>query len=222
MNFVSKLIICAVYAVLLIVYCAYEKKDDFKTATALKVILSAIASGLCFYAAIFLHSTVMYIFATGMLCAVPADYYLQFIKLDIKKYRIGIFFFGAMHFFILISYFMKWGVHYYEFVILVLLLAILLIFQNKQHWKMGPERAQLTVYTLFVALMAAKSMSLLFIEVTPYTIAAATGGLCFFASDVFLGVWNYYRDKFVFLAANRAIYFTGQMALAFYLVLMPR
>ena len=85
---------------------------------------------------------------------------------------------------------------------------------------MGPERLQLTAYTVLVTLMAAKSMSLLILEQTPFTVAVALGGLFFFVSDLFLGIWDYHIEKFAFLAANRIIYFAGQMALAFYLLLM--
>jgi len=42
---------------------------------------------------------------------------------------------------------------------------------------------------------------------------------CFFILDLFLEIWDYYQDRFLFLALNRVIYFTGQLLFASALVL---
>ena len=87
---------------------------------------------------------------------------------------------------------------------------------------MGEEKAQLTVYTALVAFMAAKAISLYFTIPNPglFVLMLSLGGLFFFVSDLFLGIWAYSKEKFVFLALNRVVYFAGQLLLAFYLVML--
>ena len=215
-------IIVITYAALLAYYCILEKQNNFNRATLLKVIVSAYASGLCVYAAVCLNNIVFYIFALGMIFAVPADFFLQYIKIDLPKYRAGILFFGLMHICLLVSFFWLYPVTIYELFIFAVFIGILLAFQIFGKWEIGKEKAQLTVYTVLVVLMAAKAVSLLFtIPSTPTFIAmVALGGLFFFISDLFLGIWAYQKEKFVFLALNRVIYFAGQLFLAFYLVML--
>jgi len=222
MSSIAIAVLVVIYAVLLAYYCVLEKQEKFWPATILKVILSAYAAGICVYAAV-LHGTyVFYIFALGLVCAVPADFFLQYIKIDLMKYRTGIFFFGLMHICLLVSFYIIFAVTFYEFVIFALLIGILLIFQIKGKWKIGEEKTQLTIYTVLVVFMAAKAISLYFTIPNPavFILMLSLGGLFFFISDLFLGIWAYSKDKFVYLALNRIIYFTGQLCLAFYLLLM--
>jgi len=222
MSLLAILIIVTVYAAVLAYYCLLEKQEKFKPATTVKVLLSAYAAGVCVYAAIQLNNYVFYIYALGLICAVPADFFLQYIKTDLSKYRIGIFFFGLMHLCLIISFYIIYAVTLYEFVIFALLIGILLAFQIVGKWKMGKEKAQLTIYTVFVVFMAAKAISLYFTVPNPATfiLMLSLGGLFFFLSDLFLGIWAYSNSKFVYLALNRIIYFAGQLCLAFYLVAM--
>jgi len=213
-------VIVTVYVALLIYYCILEKREKFWPATILKVLLSAYAAGCCVYAAVLLNNYIFYIFALGLVFAVPADYFLQYIKTDLKRYRFGIFFFGAMHVCLLISFFLIYPVTFIEFVIFAVFIGILVAFQKIGNWKIGPENAQLTVYTIFVVFMAAKAISLYIVAPSLPTFMVAFGGLFFFVSDVFLGIWAYKVEKFIYLALNRIIYFAGQLCLAFYLVTM--
>ncbi len=212
-------VICLPYLALLFFYCVLEKQKRFWPATLAKVVLSAMAAGCALAAASLLKETASWLFALGLFFAVPADFFLQYIQLNLKKYRFGIFFFGAMHVCLLMSFYLQFPITVWEFVIWALLIGILLFFQTREKWKMGKEKGQLTAYTVLVTLMAAKAMSLVIAAPSAVTLAASLGGLCFFLSDIFLGIWDYYRDRFVFLALNRIIYFAGQLCLAFYLVL---
>jgi len=215
-------VIIFVYTILLAYYILLEKQNKFVPATTLKVIISAIASGVCVYAAILFNSYVFYIFALGMVFAVPADFFLQYIKSDLMKYRAGIFFFGLMHICLLASFYIIYPVTIIEFIIFTVFIGILLAFQIFGKWKIGEEKTQLSIYTVLVVLMAAKSISLYFTIPNPqtYVLMVALGGLFFFISDLFLGIWAYSKqsERFVFLALNRIIYFAGQLCLAFYLV----
>jgi len=222
MSLTAIIVITAVYAGLLAYYCLLEKQEKFWPATILKVILSAYAAGICVYAAVLLSNYVFYIFAFGLVCAVPADFFLQYIKTDLMKYRTGIFFFGLMHICLIVSFYLIYAVTFYEFVIFAVLIGILLAFQFIGKWKMGPEKVQLTIYTVLVVFMAAKAISLYFTIPNPalFILMLSLGGSFFFLSDLFLGIWAYSKEKFVFLALNRVIYFAGQLLLAFYLVML--
>ena len=220
MSNIAITVIVSIYALLLVYYCILEKQEKFWPATVLKVILSAYAAGCCIYAAVLLENYIFYIFALGLVCAVPADYFLQYIKSDLMKYRFGILFFNLMHICLLISFFIVYPVTIYEFVIFVLFIGILLFFQIKGKWKMGKEKTQLTIYTVFVVFMAAKAISLYIAKPSMFTLMAAFGGFLFFLSDLFLGIWAYQIEKFIYLVLNRSIYFAGQLCLAFYLVFM--
>jgi len=215
-------IVISAYAVMLAVYCFLEKQEKFWPATILKVSLSAYAAGVCVYAAVLLNNYVFYIFALGLVCAVPADYFLQYIKTDLKRYRFGIFFFGAMHVCLLVSFYLVYSISFYEFVIFALLIAVLITFQKVGKWEMKKEKGQLSVYTVLVVFMASKAISTYFTVPNPpvFILMLSLGGLLFFLSDLFLGIWAYSKEKFVFLALNRVIYFAGQLCLAFYLVMM--
>ena len=222
MSVVAVVIIVLVYAALLAYYCVLEQQNKFRAATGLKVGLSAYAAGVCVYSAIMLNNYVFYVFALGLVCAVPADYFLQYIKTDLKKYRAGILFFGLMHVCLIVSFYLIYAVTFYEFVIFVVLVGILLAFQLIGKWKIGEEKVQLSVYTVLVVFMASKTISLYITIPNPATfiLMVSLGGLFFFLSDLFLGLWAYYKEKFVFLALNRIIYFTGQLLLAFYLLML--
>jgi len=222
MSVIAIVVIIIIYTALLAYYCVLEKQEKFWPATITKVILSACAAGVCVYAAIVLGNYVFYIFALGLVCAVPADFFLQYIKTDLMKYRTGIFFFGLMHVCLIVSFYMIYAVTVYEFIIFAVLIGILITFQFAGKWKMGEEKAQLTVYTALVAFMAAKAISLYFTIPNPglFVLMLSLGGLFFFVSDLFLGIWAYSKEKFVFLALNRVVYFAGQLLLAFYLVML--
>ena len=209
-----------IYSILLTTYIFLEYQEKFKAATIVKVILSAIASGCAVFAAILLESYIFYIFALGMLFAVPADYFLQYIKINMMKYRAGIFCFALMHICLLVSFYMLFPISIVEFIIFAVFIGILLAFQIIGKWKIGEEKLQLSIYTVLVVLMASKAISLSFTIPNPalFITMVSLGGLFFFISDLFLGIWAYSKERFVFLALNRLIYFAGQLCLAFYLV----
>jgi len=208
-------VIAVIYAALLAFYCVLEKRDNFWHATTVKLTLSAFAAGLSVYGAIRFDEFFLYIFALGLLFAVPADYCLQYIKTNLTKYRVGITLFGLMHICLITSFYLIHHVYFYEFVIFAVLLAIVLAFQIIGKWEIGKEKAQLNVYTVIVLFMSAKTMSIFIVEPAIYTLVLAIGGLLFFVSDVFLGIWAYSgKNTYVNLVLNRATYFLALFCLA--------
>jgi len=208
------LLIWILFLPALFFYCLLEKNENFKTATAMKVALSTYVATLAIAFAFLSLNFFSVLIALGLAFAVPADFFLQYIKTDLKKYRFGILFFGAMHVCLLIAFFMAYGISWVEFSIMAVMLIILTVFQKTEHWNLGPAKNQLSVYTILVVAMAAKSLSIGIWDPTPAHISLALGGLFFFISDLFLGIWDYYNDKFIFLALNRVIYFVGQLLIA--------
>ena len=214
-------IIWILFITLLLIYCNEEKKDNFKKATILKVTLSAFVAVVTIYSAIKLGNKEEHIFiAFGLTMAVPADYFLQYIKKDITKYRIGIFFFGLMHIFLLLAFYQLFGLNYQALILIVIFLVILTVIQVVEKWNLGKTKYQLSVYTILVTVMAANAITSYLISPSTSTISLALGGLFFFISDIFLGKWGYYKEKFIYLFLNRTVYFIGQMLIAFYLVLL--
>ena len=211
------------FVILLAIYCYTEKLEKFWIATILKVTLSAYVAIVAISAAIQIKNIYAITISIGLICAVPADFFLQYIKSNLKMYRFGILFFGGMHVALLIAFFMTWGVHWQEFLIfaifIAIFIAILTFFQKSERWKLGKEKNQLSLYTVLVVLMASKSISIGIRTPELANIALALGGLFFFLSDLFLGIWDYYKEKFRYLLLNRVIYFIGQLLLAFSLVL---
>jgi len=220
-NFIIAAIII-VHTAVLTCYCILEKRsDNFQKATLVKVLLSAFTAGISVYAAILLSNHVFLIFAIGLVLAVPADYFLQYIKTNLTKYRIGITLFGLMHVCLLTSFYLTNPVSFYEFIIFAVFLISILVFQIKGKWKIGKEKAQINVYTVFVLFMSAKTISIFIVAPTISTAILAIGGLLFFISDLFLGIWAYSgKDTYVNLVINRATYFVAQLCFALYLATM--
>jgi len=221
MSLIAIVVIVTIYAALLAYYCVLEVQEKFWPATIVKLILSACAAGLCVYSAFSLNNYVFYVFALGLVCAIPGDFFLQYIKTDLMKYRIGISLFGLMHICLIVSFYLIYFVTIFEFVIFALLIGIALAFQIIGKWKIGPEKTQLTIYTGVVVFMVAKAISLSFTIPNPdiYILMLSLGSLFFFISDLILGIWAYSNEKTVYLVLNRSTYFVGQLLLAFYLVM---
>ena len=203
------------FAILLTVYCIFEGGGKFVPATALKVALSASIAVFAWVCAVS-HGlkAPLVMMAAGLTLAVPADYFLQYIKSDGKRYEAGILCFAGMHICLLFSFVDRFSIHWQEFAIFALILGALLLLQSLQKWELGRQKLPLSVYTVLVVLMASKSISLGLLFPAKETFLIAAGGLCFVASDMVLGVWDYHDEKKVFLLLNRIIYFCGQLLFA--------
>ena len=207
--------IIAFFIVVLTVYCIQEGKNHFLPATVWKVFLSAfIAAVGWFYAVKAGFQTPLVLMAAGLTLAVPADYFLQYIIADGKKYDAGILCFSGMHICLLFSFVDRFGIHWQEFVLFAGILIVLLLLQTLQKWDLGEQKLPLSVYTVLVGFMAAKAISVGITAPSRQTLLLAAGGLCFVASDMILGVWRYHNEKTVFVLLNRIIYFCGQILFA--------
>lgn len=208
------------------VYCFFElkagEKDwNWKIATMLKVILSFGIAG-CAWAFCLKNPGGLFsvLMALGLTLAVPADYFLQYMNLEEKRYTAGILFFALMHISLLVAYFTSYGVHLLEFILFAVFIACVLAIEKICRWKIVALKNLLTAYTAVVALMAAKSISLGILNPSPSTMLIALAGACFLASDIILGFWGYRWKRPGVAVANRVVYFAGQILFAYSLFLI--
>lgn len=152
----------------------------------------------------------------GLICAIGGDYFLQFIRLDAKKFNTGILFFAITQCFLLASLFLRFGIGWQEFVITVVVLLLVLLMMKKQNWQLGKAQVPLTVYTVLLVLMAAKAVVSIFSPqaIVGRTVVMAAGAVLFLISDLFLGIWNYHTDKKIHANLNWITYFSGMFLLA--------
>lgn len=210
-----------IFIPLLAVYCIFEAKEEFKLMTILKIITSAfVAFTACLFTlkrtSLGTVEIYQYIISSALLIAVPADYFLQFIKSDQQKYSIGILLFSATQLLLITSFIIKYGIHPISFLILLILLIIAKILQTVQKWDLGDQEKVLTVYTVLVTMMCAFAISSYFDSRDLTSLITCTGGILFFASDVILGIWCYHLPNSTCLnVLNKITYFSGTFCIAF-------
>jgi uncharacterized membrane protein YhhN len=232
--------IAALYAVLLAVYLNAEKKNDGKTgfrkAMAIKLTLSGIfcATGiLCYWEYVSVgvfgvgYVPPQLFILLGLFAAFAGDYFLQYIKLNEKKYIAGICCFAAAQVLFITalilhsnsyilnsdnSYLMDWIL---SVIITVVVLLCVLAMMKKQRWRLGGEKNVITVYTVLLTFMTAKAVSSLTVQTSPGWTLFAAGAVLFLISDMLLGIWNYHTGKRVHANLNWISYYAGMLLIAF-------
>ena len=187
------------FFVLLPVYITAEKEERFKKATTLKLILS----GLCCICALTGYladglkvDSLRILIVLGLFWAVLGDFFLQYIRLDDKKYILGIVSFSITQLCLNIYLCMSYGLSWLEFIMTAIINIGVLILMVAQKWVLGSAQIPLTVYTLLLAFMTSKSILVMFdSNFTLSTITMALGAILFMTSDVLLGIWNYHSYK---------------------------
>ncbi len=217
-----------IYAFLLVLYCRAEKLNTgdaygFKRATILKLTLSSI---FCAVAVIsyyllwhFSHrSNIFYwlqlLIVIALAFALAGDYFLQYIKLDIKKYKTGISFFTVTQILLIANLCILNGVGWKEFVICAGILAVILVLMKVQNWQLGAEKKRVMAYTILLAFMASKAFVTMLREMTVGYVFMAIGAALFLTSDIVLGVWNYKTSRPLHKYLNWVFYFSGTMLIA--------
>ena len=223
--------IVAAFAVLLVLYLYAEKKNDgkkgFIKATTTKLILSGIfcAAGIISY--FFFINTSQFapghmppqlLVLLGLFFAFAGDYFLQYIRLNAKKYITGICCFAAAQILFISALVIKVpgdGINWLlTVVITVAVLLCVLAMMKKQNWQLGKEKNVLTIYTVFLTFMTAKAVASLTGGVTAGTLLFAAGAVLFLLSDVLLGIWNYNTGKRVHANLNWISYYSGMILIA--------
>ena len=216
-------IICLilVFIVLLPIYLHSEEHSGFKKATTLKLILSGVCSltallGLILNAVGETHvdiPRVLVVLALG--CAFFGDYYLQFIRLDEKKYNIGIMCFASTQIFLIVFLCLQHGVSWPEFILAAVIVVCMQLLMVMQKWVLGRAKIPLSIYTLLLAFMTGKAVMALFGDSFSWSVGLiAVGAVLFMTSDVFLGINNYKADKRILANLNWITYFCGIFLIA--------
>ena len=210
-------IFVALLAILLPIYLRAERLSGFKKATRLKLILS----GLCAICALlgFLTGDISDIsrllVVIALVFAIFGDYYLQYIRLDAKKFILGISAFGITQIFLIISLILRTGFSLFGIALAAIFSLSILLLMIKQKWKLGKERWPLTCYTMLLSYMTSKAiLALVGDTITVNAILMAAGGTLFLTSDFFLGIWNYHTDKRLHLNLCWITYFCAIMFIA--------
>ncbi len=229
-------VLAGVYAALLILYLRAEKRNDnaagFKKATALKLTLSSLfclAGVLSYYFLIFnparsaIGPTAHLFILFALFAALPGDYFLQYIRLDIKKYIAGILCFSATQALLIAALILlsPSGTGGWVAVVIVTLaiLFVVLVVMKKQNWQLGAEKWILTAYTILLSFMTAKAVQSMVASLSASSILFAAGAVLFLVSDILLGVWNYRTSRRRHANLNWIAYFTGMFLIA--LSIMP-
>lgn len=222
--------IVAVYAVILVLYLNAEKKNDgtsgFRRATGLKLTLSGLfclAGVVSYYALVngnSLRSDLFFnmqlLIVLGLFAAVGGDFFLQYIRRDNQKYRIGIGCFMATQILFLVSMSVINLMNGWLPTVLIAaaILVCALLLMKKQNWQPGREKGMLTGYTILLAFMTAKAIATLVQDMTVGSLLMALGAILFLVSDLLLGVWNYHTGKRAHANLNWITYFSGMMLIA--------
>ncbi|MDL2236547.1 lysoplasmalogenase [Christensenellaceae bacterium OttesenSCG-928-K19] len=225
-NYITVAIVIA-FAVILVLYLFAEKKNDgkqgFKKATALKLTLSSLfcAVGIISYYLLYTYAhrggiylTLQVFVVVGLFVALGGDFFLQYIRLDIKKFKIGILCFSITQVLFLIPMLVVYRVGWLEFVITAVVLVLVLLMMKKQDWQLGEAQKALTVYTILITFMAAKSVTVFLGDHTVGTLLFMIGAILFLVSDLLLGIWNYNTSKRAHANLNWISYFSGLMLIA--------
>ncbi len=226
-----RLVIIALYAVLLAVYLNAEKKNDgkngFRRATAIKLTLSGVfcATGiLCYFLSAYYSAgasvpAVPELFVLfGLFAGFAGDYFLQYIRLNEKKYIAGICCFAVTQILFIVSLFLRApadGIGWLlTAVITIGVLLAVLAMMKKQNWQLGGEKIAITVYTVLLTFMTAKAVSSLTAGMTAGSLLFAAGAVLFLVSDMLLGIWNYNTGKRVHANLNWISYYSGMLLIA--------
>jgi len=213
------LILLIPFLIILPLYLYVEKLGIFRLATTLKLTLS----GLCLLSGLLGYLTMgsyyqewRLLIVGGLGVAVVADYFLQYIKLDIRKFIAGILCFAITQVCFIIYMVVQYGIGWPEFAATIVILLLVLRLMNRQRWQLGRARAALSIYTVLLVFMACKSVAALFTvgHVSVSMLLMAVGGACFLLADLCLGTWNYHSGKRVHVNLNWIFYFAAIMLIA--------
>jgi len=220
-------VILAAYAVVFCFYIRAEKANDgktgFKKATILKLTLSGMFCTVAMISHyllrnysvrsdIYFHMQLLVVIA--LFFALGGDFFLQYIKLDVEKFKIGIKLFMVCQILLIAMMCILYRIWWPELVITAAVLLIVLLMMKKQNWQLGGEKKVLTVYTVLLAFMASKAVVVMLSEKTVGTVMFAAGAVLFLLSDMFLGIWNYNTGKRKHANLNWLTYFAGTMLIA--------
>ena len=202
------------FALCFLLYIRQENQYRFRAATALKITLTMTLT-VCLTVALGRRfSPVLLTAAVGMLLCAGGDFYLQYIRLDVRKFTKGIVLFGLGQLCNIAAQFQLAAFHWSAAAALAGLLTLAVALKGIGRWNTSANDPWLTIYTVLVAATAAKSLSTAVVLAgTTGGLLLGAGGLLFFLSDMVLGIWNYQKPHILLADLNWLLYFAGQFML---------
>ena len=217
--------IIVILVVLLPIYMREEKRSNFVRATTFKLIVSGLCS-LCALLGLFLANEASIDeripVIVALVCAIFGDYFLQYIRLDSKKFNIGIGCFSLTQISLIAFLVIRDGLSWPEFVSTAVISLGVLILMIAQKWNLGSAKIPLSIYTVLLAFMSSKAVIALFgAVVTPSMCFMAAGAVLFLLSDLLLGIWNFKTGKRAYANLNWITYFCGILLIALSVSTLP-
>lgn len=202
------------FTICFLLYIRQENLYRFRTATALKITLTMTLAVCLIVALARDFSPVLLAAAVGMLLCSGGDFYLQYIRRDVRKFTRGIILFGLGQVCNITALFLLAPYHWSGLAVLAALLALAVALKGIGRWDTSANEPWLTIYTVLVAMTAAKSLSVAIVLAgNPGGLLLGLGGLLFFLSDMVLGIWNYRKNHILLADLNWLLYFAGQFLL---------
>ena len=202
------------FTICFLLYIRQENLYRFRTATALKITLTMTLAVCLIVALARDFSPVLLAAAVGMLLCSGGDFYLQYIRRDVRKFTRGIILFGLGQVCNITALFLLAPYHWSGLAVLAALLALAVALKGIGRWDTSANEPWLTIYTVLVAMTAAKSLSVAIVLAgKPGGLLLGLGGLLFFLSDMVLGIWNYRKNHILLADLNWLLYFAGQFLL---------
>lgn len=202
------------FTICFLLYIRQENLYRFRTATALKITLTMTLAVCLIVALARDFSPVLLAAAVGMLLCSGGDFYLQYIRRDVRKFTRGIILFGLGQVCNITALFLLAPYHWSGLAVLAALLVLAVALKGIGRWDTSANEPWLTIYTVLVAMTAAKSLSVAIVLAgKPGGLLLGLGGLLFFLSDMVLGIWNYRKNHILLADLNWLLYFAGQFLL---------
>lgn len=202
------------FTICFLLYIRQENLYRFRTATALKITLTMTLAVCLIVALARDFSPVLLAAAVGMLLCSGGDFYLQYIRRDVRKFTRGIILFGLGQVCNITALFLLAPYHWSGLAVLAALLALAVALKGIGRWDTSANEPWLTIYTVLVAMTAANSLSVAIVLAgKPSGLLLGLGGLLFFLSDMVLGIWNYRKNHILLADLNWLLYFAGQFLL---------
>ena len=202
------------FTICFLLYIRQENLYRFRTATALKITLTMTLAVCLIVALARDFSPVLLAAAVGMLLCSGGDFYLQYIRRGVRKFTRGIILFGLGQVCNITALFLLAPYHWSGLAVLAALLALAVALKGIGRWDTSANEPWLTIYTVLVAMTAAKSLSVAIVLAgKPGGLLLGLGGLLFFLSDMVLGIWNYRKNHILLADLNWLLYFAGQFLL---------
>jgi uncharacterized membrane protein YhhN len=204
-------------------YHRAEKSKEFTSAMHAKITLSIL---FCVAGAVgigwnLLHGKAEvgdFFIMAGLICAAFGDYFLQYIRVDYKKFNIGILCFALTQICLLAFLLTKQKFGWPELIVTIVILVLVLILMKYQKWNLGKAQGPLSVYTVLLTLMTSKAVTLavtsLGIQGKEDIFVFAVGAVLFLLSDLVLGIWNYHSNRHRDANWNWITYFAAMFLIA--------